>query len=289
MNVAVTGTGGYLGSHCRNYLRNLGHRVISLTQRPKDSTEVSFHLGQEVASHALMGVDALIHGAYDFKALTWRDIQRINVDGSKKLLTAARAAGAKKIVFISSISAFEGCSSLYGKGKMEVEAAAREIGGIILRPGLIYGDPAQDAVRGLGRISRLPILPIIDDGSQPMVLVHIEDVCRAVAAALAWPENLSLEPVMVAHPKPVPFVEIFRTIAAQEGRRLRTFSVSSRLILAVLKVVERFGIANGLQSDILKSILAPNPRLDAAAAERLGLKFYAPLGPVGGLLGFAGK
>ena len=62
------------------------------------------------------------------------------MDGSQKVLAAARDARVKSVVLISSLSAFEGCRSLYGKAKMETEAFARSIGALIVRPGLVYSD-----------------------------------------------------------------------------------------------------------------------------------------------------
>ena len=39
------------------------------------------------------------------------------------LLDAARAAGVGRVLFVSSISAYDGCRSAYGRGKLRVETA----------------------------------------------------------------------------------------------------------------------------------------------------------------------
>ena len=48
-----------------------------------------------------------------------------------------------KIIYISSISAFERSVALYGKIKFEIEDLAKQYQATILRPGLIYGISSQ--------------------------------------------------------------------------------------------------------------------------------------------------
>ena len=66
----------------------------------------------------------------------------MNVEGSRKILEAAREAKTPKIIFISSISAFDGCRSLYGRAKLEIEKIALDCGALVIRPGLVYGEGA---------------------------------------------------------------------------------------------------------------------------------------------------
>ncbi len=136
----VSGTSGYLGSRVKSELQQRGWRVIELTRRPgAGSLAVEFHLGADVSPSPLAGATALVHCAYDFTQLDWPGIRRVNVAGSEKLLRAARDAKVERVIYISSISAFEGCRSLYGKAKMETEKSALSLGATVLRPGLILG------------------------------------------------------------------------------------------------------------------------------------------------------
>ena len=79
-------------------------------------------------------MSALVHCAYDFKPLRWDEIRAVNVEGARKLFPAARAAGVEKIICISSISAYDGCRSLYGKAKLEIEKIALDNGALVIRP-----------------------------------------------------------------------------------------------------------------------------------------------------------
>src|ERR1017187_6260695 len=124
----LTGANGFVGSRLKSRLERDGWRVTAWTRRPKPGTgSVAFRLGQEVDPNRLKGAHALVHCAYDFGPRRWDDIAAINVAGSQKLFHAARQAGVKSVVFISTLSAFAGCRSLYGKAKVEIEGFAQSI------------------------------------------------------------------------------------------------------------------------------------------------------------------
>jgi len=137
----VTGAGGYLGGCVKRALEQRGWRVTGLTRQPAPGvSDVQFQLGGEVSPADLAGAQALVHCAYDFKQVSWAGIHATNVAGSEKLLRAARQAKIGPVVYISSISAYEGCRSLYGKAKLAIEKVADALGAVVIRPGLIYGD-----------------------------------------------------------------------------------------------------------------------------------------------------
>ncbi|HXE41644.1 MAG TPA: NAD-dependent epimerase/dehydratase family protein, partial [Candidatus Baltobacteraceae bacterium] len=139
---AITGSNGYVGSCVKNYFTSHGWEILELTRRPKAGVRATqFQLGDDLSPQLLVGVNALVHCAYDFKPLTWNEIVAVNVEGSRKILEAARAAGIPKIIYISSISAFNGCKSLYGKAKLEIEKIALSNGALVIRPGLVWGNP----------------------------------------------------------------------------------------------------------------------------------------------------
>src|SRR5947199_347966 len=87
----VSGTGGYLGGRVAAALEERGTQVLRLTRNPKPgSRAIQFQLGSEISPSSLAGAHSLVHCAYDFKPLKWRDIHAINVAGTEKLLRAAR-------------------------------------------------------------------------------------------------------------------------------------------------------------------------------------------------------
>ncbi len=269
---AVTGARGYIGSHVSSHLKRAGHKVLRLG-RDRVHDDRFFVLGDPVAPSVLEGADVLIHCAYDFGTRTASEENRTNVNGSLQLLQAAQRAGIRRTVFISTVSAFEGCRSFYGQGKLEVERAVLAIGGIVLRPGLVYGDAGKGMFGTLSRLTRLPLLPVFDGGRQPFVLVHVDDLAHAIVQVLERGAPKVDGPVVLAHPDPMAFVDILRFIASRQGRRLRTVSIPGGLGVFLLKLFEKLGLSAGFRSDSLVSLLNVNPALDFTLTERLGLRF----------------
>ena len=94
------------------------------------------------AAEALRSADALIHAAYDLSLTSSADIWRVNVEGTRRLLEAAKDAAVDRIIVLSSMSAFEGTTQLYGRAKLDIEAMTTESGGCAVRPGLVYSERA---------------------------------------------------------------------------------------------------------------------------------------------------
>ena len=172
MRIAITGgtgfVGGYLTSHCA-----AGHEVTVLARRtpPGEPSFISFSLDAGVPSQRLEGFDALIHAAYDFAA---RDDS--NVAGSVRLFKSAKAAGVAHIVFISSLSAFDGCRSRYGGAKLAVERELAGIGGCAVRLGFVYDESGKGLSGALKRLARLPLVPLPAGGAQSLFTIHANDL-----------------------------------------------------------------------------------------------------------------
>ena len=140
--VAITGANGYIGNLVANALEP-DISVVRLVRRPKNPGQVawSFH-SDPVAMEKIFRqhhVTYLIHASWDMKENAMAALERSCVDGSRNLFAAAQSAGVK-LIFISTISAFPGARSAYGRAKLQVEDMALRAQGVSLRLGLVFGD-----------------------------------------------------------------------------------------------------------------------------------------------------
>ena len=272
MIVAVTGAGGLVGRRVCAELAAAGHSVRRLTRTPSGPDDRRFVLGDEITPGTLDGCGALIHAAHDFTVLGWDAMMKVNVEGSFKLLAAATAAKVGRVVFVSTVSAFKGCRSDYGRGKLLVEELVLRTGGIVVRPGLVYGG-AGGFYGALSKMTASPVLPVFDDGLQVLQLVHNDEVARDLVAALTWDPAVAAGPVTLANPEPVTFVRLLRSLARARGKDLRTVSVPSGLALAGLRTLEALRLPLRFRSDSLVSLLNSNPSYDYTAHKRLGVSY----------------
>lgn len=251
---AVTGTNGFVGSRIAKHLAQHG-AVRKLTRH----SEPRFALGERLPKDALAGADVLVHCAYDFRPASWRDIKRTNVAGTLALFDEARQAGVRRVIFISSMSAFEGCRSRYGRAKLSIERKARDHHPetVIVRPGLVYDRQAGGIVGAMqGVIGRLPVVPLIG-GGQELYTCHSEDLAQAVLELSDGP--LPERPVIAAEAQPHTYREILSAIAEAGGRTPRFLPVPYALAYNGLRALEALRVPMGFRSDSLVGLMNADP------------------------------
>src|SRR5215213_5226581 len=122
MKLAVTGGTGFVGSRLLDAAVADGHKITALTRRPLPPRAnvdwVGGSLEQPDALDRLVaGTDAVIHVAGVISGRTAAEFDRANVEGTQAMTDAARKAGVKRFVHVSSIAAREPKLSLYGASK----------------------------------------------------------------------------------------------------------------------------------------------------------------------------
>jgi nucleoside-diphosphate-sugar epimerase len=270
---AITGSNGYVGGCIKNYFAARGWEILELTRQPKPGTRgVAFQLDAEISPQVFAGVDALVHCAYDFKPLHWDEIRAVNIEGSRKILEVARVAGAGKIICISSISAYDGCRSLYGNAKLEIEKIALDNGALVIRPGLVYGSGSGGMFGKLAaQVRKSSVIPMIGDGSQIQFLVHNEDLCAFIEKVADGKIEIAPQILTAANEQPWPFKKLLLEIARALGKKPKFIPLPWRLVWLGLKSAETCGLKLNFRSDSLVSLMNQNPKPDFSANSKIGL------------------
>tara|TARA_B100000029_G_scaffold486111_1_gene540150 strand:- start:1182 stop:2030 length:849 start_codon:yes stop_codon:yes gene_type:complete len=259
MNYLITGASGFLGKNLVNFLEKKGSKVYKCGRDYNIGNQIYFDLEKEIKieKKILEKVDILIHCAYSFDASSMKRSKKINVDGSEKLFELASRYKIK-IIYISSISAFEGCRSVHGKVKLEIEKLANKYNGIILRPGLIYSKKVQGAMFGslINLVKRIPIIPLIDNGKQILYMCELETLTKLIF--ILSKKNIGENIIVAANKQPIMFKKIIKIIILKYNLKRILLPFPSIIILSFLKIFETLNINIRLQSDSLVSILNPN-------------------------------
>jgi 2-alkyl-3-oxoalkanoate reductase len=213
VKVLVTGGGGFLGSEIVRRLVARGDSVRSLTRGryPElDSLGVETVRGDladpYVTAAATSGCEAVVHTAA--KAGDWGspgDYARTNIEGTRALLAAARAAGASRLVHTSTPSVVHTGHDIAGGDErlpyathflasypatkavaeqMVLAANCSTLRTVALRPHLIWGPGDTQLVPRIIRRARQGRLRFVGDGSALIDCTYIDNAADAHLAAL---------------------------------------------------------------------------------------------------------
>jgi 2-alkyl-3-oxoalkanoate reductase len=221
--VLVTGAAGFLGRHVVAALWRCGADVVALvrdkTRAPRalehQATVIEGDISDaETVAAAMGGVDVVIHcAAVTRNNAPWAEHYVTNVRGTEIVLRAAREAGARRVVHVSSVIVHGHAApdradvvtelapyaenvdhwSHYQRSKIEAEQIAfdlhrrLELPVTVIRPGIIYGPGAARSVaRGLVRLGRVQLT--IGSGSNILPYTYIDNVVDAILLAAVSPD-----------------------------------------------------------------------------------------------------
>ena len=282
--VAVTGATGFIGWHVCERLRDAGWQVVGVV-RPESHKPLPLGVQRAPANlepaaltracaHAL----AIVHAAGVTKARSAHEYRRVNVEGTRAVVEAARELGAR-MVHVSSLTAAGPASrdrpkteadastpiTAYGHSKLESEETVKGTAGLpwtIVRPAAVYG-PRDRQFLPLFQAARRGILPRPSNaGDFSLTLVHVADVARAIEMACARDAS-ERETLFVGHPASVSLDALLRTAASTLGRAYRPVPVP----MAIIRLAAWIGVG-GLSAERLREIKSPGFVCSVERAER---------------------
>lgn len=190
--LAVTGGTGFVGQHLLKMAIARGYDVRALTRGwkpPEDRIHwVNGALDRRDSLLKLVdGADAVIHIAGLISG-SRQAFEAVNVTGTAAVIDAARVAGVRRFVHISSLAARESGLSDYGwsKARSERLVMASGLDWTIIRPPAVYG-PGDRETLELFKWARRGFVALPPKGH--FSIIHVEDLCRLILAVIDEPET----------------------------------------------------------------------------------------------------
>src|SRR5688500_13403679 len=144
--LAVTGGTGFVGGHLMRAARAEGYELRALTRGwrpPEDGIDwIDGALDRtDCLAKLCEGADAVVHVAGLINASSRAAFEAVNVAGTAHMIDAARGAGVRRFLHVSSLAAREPGLSEYGRSKARSEriVAASGLDWTIIRPPAVYG------------------------------------------------------------------------------------------------------------------------------------------------------
>lgn len=192
--LAITGATGFVGSRLAAIAREAGHPIRALTRGPRAAepglTWVEGALDRPDALAALAdGADTVVHVAGLINAPDRAAFDAVNVAGTAHMIDAARAAGVRRFIHVSSLAAREPGLSDYGasKARSEQVVAASGLDWTILRPPAVYG-PGDRETFELFRMARRGFVALPPKGR--FSVIHVDDLASLILTLLDAPDSI---------------------------------------------------------------------------------------------------
>jgi nucleoside-diphosphate-sugar epimerase len=205
VKVLVTGASGFLGHAVCTDLRGRHHEVAALVRRPgSEPAGTSAVMGDLTDADTLTSVfdgvrpDCVIHLAAEIASQRDpRKIDEVNVEGTRRLLSACTATNQPRFVFTSTVVTGDAggaeldensalpIETAYGRSKQEGEQLVRDSGlsNVIIRPSHVYGPGGWYEDEFVKRLRQPGRFAVIGSGDNWWDVVHVEDVASACVDA----------------------------------------------------------------------------------------------------------
>jgi len=246
MNILVTGSSGFIGSHLTRALRERGDRIVALVHSP-DKAEALERTGVEVLQGDLAdtpslegimdGIDAVYHlAALRGEGRGPREYYRkVNVYGTRALLEEAVKSGVRHFIYVSTVGVMGWVRKLpateehackpegaYHETKLEAEKLAlryhRKEGlpVTVIRPTITYGPRDDGMLYKLARLITKGRFHTIGSGENRMHLLYVENLVPALLNALEEGRPRG-ETYIIADPEPITLNQLVSLVARCAG------------------------------------------------------------------------
>jgi uncharacterized protein YbjT (DUF2867 family) len=218
MKVALTGATGFTGRRVVAELLHRGHELRALVRPPLAGRGLPPGVlvveGDLADGRALVellhGVDAFVH------------VASLGFGYADPVVAAVAAAGVERSLFFSSTALYTRLAGTTKSIRLAAEDRVRSLRGrwTILRPTMIYGDRGDRNLSRLVRfVARCPVVPLPGGGRALIQPVHVADLGRAAADALAC-EAAARRAYDLPGAEAAPLREIVLHVGRLLGRRL---------------------------------------------------------------------
>jgi len=273
MKAFVTGGSGFVGKALIAALRAQGHEVKALARSAEATQAVKGAGAEPVAGDldevaalrsGMTGCDWVFHSAAYVKDWGPRELYwKVNVQGTQNVLDAAKTAGVKRVVHISSEAVLVGGGPIvnvdetrplperpigrysWSKGEAERRVRAACDKGqdtVIVRPRFVWGKGDNTLVPIMTRMVRTGAFRWIGGGQYKTSTAHVRNVCEGLL--LAAERGRSGEIYFLTDGPPVDFKPFITDMLATQGVSIPDKTAPRPLVKALAAAAE--GVWQGL-------------------------------------------
>jgi nucleoside-diphosphate-sugar epimerase len=235
MKVAITGSTGYIGQRFATLAAAFGHQIVHLSRSHSGDLfgeSLLFDITSLQVPTLPPDTEVLVHFAIQAPGVLFDSLDQ-EVFSAKALILEAKKVDAK-FVYISSQTARSDAPTPYGRCKWIIEQEVLLAGGLVIRPGLVYGAERRGLFGELCEIVKnFYFLP--DFFPPPLVQpIHVDDLVIGVMKIST--SNIDRARIFcLGSPTPLPFSFFLRIIAEKYFHIYRIFIPFPSVIIKLSK------------------------------------------------------
>jgi len=184
---------------------------------------------------ALAGASAAVNAVSLYIEQRDADFETIHVDAARRIARISEENGIARLVHISGIGVDTASPSAYVRARARGEDAVTEgfPGVAILRPSAIVS-ARGGMLEALEGITRLPVVPLFDDGSVLLQPVDVADVAQAVREALQREKQGIFE---LGGAEVLSYRQLLQAVMASADRRRPMLAIPMRVWRGIARVL----------------------------------------------------
>ena len=288
MKILVTGGYGFVGPKVVHALRARDHDVRALVRdrtraKTLESWGCELVAGDATDPQSLRaaadGVECVVHLVAIIKG-TPEQFERVMAQGTRDLVAAAEAGGARRFVLMSALGTSERNRDLvpYYRAKWDMEQAvlASPLEHVIFRPSFVFGSDGGILPMFIRQVRWSPATPIVGDGTPRLQPIWVDDVAAFYAESVSSPTAAG-QTFELGGPDAVTWNGLFERIKKVLGKRRPTVHLPVGLMRAGATLTDWLPFAP-ITRDQLKMLVEggdqvcdPAPAIEALGVTPIGL------------------
>lgn len=248
MMILLTGATGFLGGYVLEELLKRGHEVTCFVRETSDLDKIK-QLNVPYVFGELYDYSSLYHALKDKEALI--NIASLGFGHAPNLIRACQQTNNKRAIFISTTGIFTKLNPTSKEIRIEAERLIKEsqLHYTIIRPTMIYGTPKDRNIwRLIKYLKKIPLLPIMGNGTYLQQPVYVKDLAWAVVSAFETDLTIK-KSYNISGLKALSYNEIIDYTSYALGKKVFKIHVPMKLSYNLLQLYEKISSKPKLKAE----------------------------------------
>lgn len=271
--ILLTGATGFLGGYVLEELVKRGHKVTCFVRKTSNLDKIK-QLNVPYIFGELDDFESICKALEDKEALV--NIASLGFGHAPNIINACQEMNIKRAIFISTTGIFTKLNPDSKGIRLEAERLIKEsdLDYTIIRPTMIYGTPKdRNMWRLVKYLKRLPVLPILGNGTYLQQPVYVKDLSWAVVSAYETDRSVK-KAYNISGLKSLTYNEVVDVTGNALGKKVFKIHVPMKLSYSLLKLYEKISSKPKLKAE---QVLRLNENKDFSHEEAAKDFGYKPI------------